>query len=136
MEIEEPSNNDLFTTTLGGIMLGEITYRVSSLILDDTATGAERTWREIGAALVNPVRGINRVIKGKTRSRSRINRQERKPVIGIISFGGNNVGEGMDLENGTNTPLLKLQFVYGTPFHQNRPDTVCQIVLFQSQYHC
>jgi len=97
-------------------MLGEITYRVSSLILDDTATGAERTWREIGAALVNPVRGINRVIKGKTRSRSRINRQERKPVIGIISFGGNNVGEGMDLENGTNTPLLKLQFVYGTPF--------------------
>jgi len=116
MEIEEPSNNDLFTTTLGGIMLGEITYRVSSLILDDSATGAERTWREIGAAFINPVRGINRLIKGQSKAISKRNHQDRKPVIGIISFGGNNVGEGMDLNNGTNTPLLKMQFVYGTPF--------------------
>jgi len=116
MEIEEPSNNDLFTTTLGGIMLGEIFYRVSSLILDDTATGAERTWREIGAGFINPVRGINRLIKGKTRSVLQHNYQERKPVIGKISLGGNNVGEGLDLNNGTNTPLLKAQFVYGTPF--------------------
>ncbi len=119
MEIEEPSNNDLFTTTLGGIMLGEITYRLSSLILDDSATGAERTWRELTAGLLNPVRGINRLIKGKTKSRSSGKNHEKKPVIGIMSFGGNNVGEGLDLQNATNTPLLKMQFVYGSPFEKD-----------------
>lgn len=116
MEIEEPSNNDLITTTLGGMMLGEITYRVSSLLLDDSASGADRTLREIGAAIVNPVRGINRLIKGQYRYVSKHNMQERYPVTGIISFGGNNVGEGMNLENGTRVPLLKVQFIYGSPF--------------------
>lgn len=119
MEIEEPSNNDLFTTTLGGIMLGEITYRITSLLLDDTVTGAERTWRELGAGLLNPVRGINRLIKGKTRQVNSHSRQAKKPVIGIVSFGGNNVGEGLDLQNSTNTPLLKMQFVYGSPFEKD-----------------
>ena len=116
MEIEEPSNNDLITTTLGGMMLGEITFRVSSLLLDDSATGFERTWREISAAMINPVRGINRLVKGQYRYVSKHNLQEWKPVTGIISFGGNNVGEGMNLENGTQTPLLKMQFIYGSPF--------------------
>ena len=116
MEIEAPSNNDLFTTTLGGIMLGEITYRVASLILDDSSTGSERTWRELGAGLINPIRGINRIIKGKTKSHKKHHNQERQDVIGEISFGGNTVGEGLDLGNGKESPLLKMQFVYGTPF--------------------
>ncbi len=116
MEIEAPSNNDLFTTTLGGIMLGEITYRVSSLILDDSSTGSERTWRELGAGLINPVRGINRLIKGKTKLHCKHHNQRKQAVIGEISFGGNTVGKGLDLTNGTRSPLLKMQFVYGTPF--------------------
>jgi hypothetical protein len=119
MEIEEPSNNDLFTTTMGGIMLGEITYRISSLILDDTAVGTERIWRELTAGLLNPVRGINRLIGGRTGKINTHSRLEKKPVIGIISFGGNNVGEGLDLQNSTNTPLLKMQFVYGSPFEKD-----------------
>ena len=64
-EVWAPSPNDLFMTTLGGITLGETTYRLSSLILDNTATGSERTFREIGAALVNPVRGFNRLVRGQ-----------------------------------------------------------------------
>lgn len=116
MEIEEPSNNDLFTTTLGGIMLGEITYRVSSLILDESSTGTERTFREIGAGMINPIRGINRLIKGKTKSHKKQHGQERQDVIGEISLGGNTVGKGLDILNGKESPLLKMQFIYGTPF--------------------
>ena len=60
-----PSPNDLINTTLGGITLGEMLFRTSSLVLDNTATGFERTAREIGAALINPVRGFNRLIDGQ-----------------------------------------------------------------------
>jgi hypothetical protein len=116
MEIEEPSNNDLFTTTLGGIMLGEITWRVSSLILDDSATGSERTMRELAAGIINPMRGINRLLQKKTSTRRRHHHQERQEVIGEISFGGNTVGEGTDLLSGNESPLVKMHFVYGTPF--------------------
>jgi hypothetical protein len=61
-----PSPNDLANTTLGGITLGEMTYRASSLVLDNTATGSGRVWREIGAALINPIRGFNRLTRGET----------------------------------------------------------------------
>jgi Domain of unknown function (DUF3943) len=63
-EREKPSLNDLAVTTLGGIMLGEITHRLSSEILDDSAEEG-RLWRELGAAAVSPVRGLDRVATGR-----------------------------------------------------------------------
>jgi len=62
-EREKPSFNDLAVTVLGGIMLGEITYRLSSEILDESA-GEGRLWRELGAAAVSPLRGFDRVTTG------------------------------------------------------------------------
>jgi hypothetical protein len=59
-EREPPSANDMAVTGLGGILLGEIAYRLSSGILDDSTSGAGRLWRELGAFAVNPMRGINR----------------------------------------------------------------------------
>jgi hypothetical protein len=60
-----PAPNDWINTSLGGITLGESLYRLSSLTLDNTATGGERTWREIGATLLDPVRGFNRLVRGE-----------------------------------------------------------------------
>ena len=60
-----PAPNDWFNTSLGGITLGEMLYRTSSLTLDNRATGAERMWREIGATALNPVRGFNRLVRGQ-----------------------------------------------------------------------
>jgi len=60
-----PAPNDFIATSMGGITLGETLYRLSSLTLDNTATGSERTWREIGATLLNPVRGFNRLVRGQ-----------------------------------------------------------------------
>ncbi|NUO63752.1 MAG: DUF3943 domain-containing protein [Gemmatimonadaceae bacterium] len=64
-ETTRPSINDLVNTTLGGITLGETTYRLSSIILDARATGRERVLREIGAALVDPPRGLARGLHGE-----------------------------------------------------------------------
>jgi hypothetical protein len=60
-----PAPNDWFNTSLGGITLGEMLYRTSSLALDNHATGGERMWREIGATALNPVRGFNRLMRGQ-----------------------------------------------------------------------
>jgi uncharacterized protein DUF3943 len=60
-----PSPNDWLNTSLGGISLGESLWRLSSLTLDNTATGSERMWREIGGAALNPVRGFTRLVRGE-----------------------------------------------------------------------
>ncbi len=65
-EVWAPSPNDLANTTLGGITLGEMLFRFSSLTLDNEATGSDRVVREIGAGLINPVRGFNRLVRGET----------------------------------------------------------------------
>lgn len=64
-ETEAPSTNDLVATTLGGIALGEMLYRLSSEVLDDSSFGMERVLREVFAGLINPGRGIQRLLDGK-----------------------------------------------------------------------
>lgn len=59
-----PSINDLANTTLGGITLGEVSYRLSAVLVDHQATGSERTFREIGAAILNPVGAFSRLLHG------------------------------------------------------------------------
>jgi hypothetical protein len=63
-EVEPPSINDLLVTSLSGVMLGEITFRLSSELLDDDSSGGFRLLRELGATAVSPMRGFNRLYMG------------------------------------------------------------------------
>ena len=65
METEPPSINDMLATSFGGIELGEITYRLSDLFIDNRSHGAERVGREILSGLISPMRAINRIITGE-----------------------------------------------------------------------
>ena len=60
-ETERPSMNDIFSTTFGGIILGEVLYRVSSQVLDDSKSGWERLGRELLGAGIAPLRGFDRL---------------------------------------------------------------------------
>ena len=64
-EVELPAYNDLINTTLSGIILGEITYRISNQIIDESTIGFERFTREFTSFLINPIHGLNRLVKGK-----------------------------------------------------------------------
>ena len=66
MENEYPSTNDIIATPIGGMALGEVTYRVSDLILDDRKTGWSRFGLEFAGFLVSPMRGLTRIINGYT----------------------------------------------------------------------
>jgi len=80
-EVWAPAPNDLLNTSLGGIALGEMLYRMSSLTLDNESSGSERVFREIGATLLNPVRGFNRAIDGTMFKRSRTPDEWRPSTI-------------------------------------------------------
>lgn len=64
-EAHHPSYNDWVNTAVGGIIFGETLWRLSDMIIDNTATGSSRRWREIGGFLVSPTRGLNRLITGE-----------------------------------------------------------------------
>ena len=65
METHNPAPNDWATTVLGGIALGEMLYRFSSLVLNNHATGTSRFFRELGATALSPIRGLNRGLRGQ-----------------------------------------------------------------------
>lgn len=60
-ETEPPSINDQWSTTVGGVFFGETLHRLAALILD---AGGVRPgpWRELGAGLISPAGGLNRLL--------------------------------------------------------------------------
>jgi hypothetical protein len=60
-----PSINDQIATGIGGNFLGEPLFRMASLLLEGGQGGSPGWWRELGAAILSPPTGINRLIYGK-----------------------------------------------------------------------
>ena len=114
MENTAPSINDLINTTLGGMTRGEISHRLSVMILDNTASGGSRLWRELAAALVNPVGAFTRLVHGET-SRDFPNPEERFPRGFSIStdLGYRHLGGGASRPN---QAIFSLSALYGDPF--------------------
>lgn len=115
MEAELPSINDLFSTTFGGIELGEITYRISDLFLDDRSSGIERVGREVLSGLISPVRGLNRLIAGDSwKYRPHKGRAFSKvPVDFTVSLGARYLAEEEELENNSLGMNLSFSLDYG-----------------------
>lgn len=118
MENEPPSINDLLATTFGGVELGEITYRLSDLFIDDRSSGAERVGREILSGLISPIRGINRVITGEAwKHRPHKGRTYAYvPVNFIVTAGPRFLAEQEHSRHGTTSMHVGLRLDYGDPF--------------------
>jgi hypothetical protein len=112
-ENDLPSFNDLVMTTLGGMCLGELEYRLSSQVLDDSAVGGARVGREILAFLIDPIRGFNRLIYGDLGRTGSINRQRREPLQGYLALGGQLVSDSFQLTRLRFSPGLGFEVVYG-----------------------
>ena len=62
-ETTTPSINDYVTTAVGGSFAGEALFRMASLLLEGGGPKPS-LWRELGAALISPPTGFNRLVFG------------------------------------------------------------------------
>jgi hypothetical protein len=83
-ETERPSINDAITTPVAGVFLGEVLFRLSSMVVDGGGLHPSG-WRLFAAGLVSPTVGITR---GLTGNRYRFRLQEPIPAAGELRIGG------------------------------------------------
>ncbi len=117
-----PSYNDIINTPVNGVFLGEIFYRVSSTIIDDRSRGAQRFFRELAAGIIDPARGVNRLLQGK--SFRKLNKEVyQKEPLNLTFYGGYekvNKSTKDAFGTGNTNVIANLQIDYGNPF-ENRP---------------
>ncbi|MGB5529453.1 MAG: DUF3943 domain-containing protein [Ignavibacteriaceae bacterium] len=135
-ETFRPSINDWVNTTLNGIALGEVLYRLSNMMTDNTATGSNRVLREIGGALLNPVRGFNRIISGES-GKLFPNPADRKPgeYLVMVNAGvrslDSDVGGDISIKEQVQEGLFVIDFFYGNLFTENvkKPFSIFQLTM-------
>jgi hypothetical protein len=82
-ENARPSLNDFYNTSFGGIVLGEMTFRLVALVRDNQERGAGRFFRELAALPLDPLGTIKRFLSGDFK-RVFANPAERVP--GALAF--------------------------------------------------
>ncbi len=119
-ETHHPAINDWIATSVGGTFLGESLWRLSSMVLDNTATGSERTWREIGAFALNPMRGFNRILSGEA-FEVHANGEDRFPKGGNaeIYAGLRTISQNRIWDSDTTRVFVEARFDYGDIFDED-----------------
>lgn len=120
-ETEPPAINDVMATTIGGSALGEVSHRLSELVLNDRSRGFRRFLREAAATLLNPMGGLNRIISGDVR-RVRSDHflyydKKRFPIDFSVSAGSRYLSDDGALFRGEFNPYINIFLEYGDPIH-------------------
>ena len=126
-ETEPPAINDVIATSMGGMAIGEMTHRLSLTMLDDRTFGFRRLLREAGAAIVNPIQGLHRIISGDAwrirRDHYRYHSYEESPVDVSLSVGWRYLADDGALFRGIHAPYVNMTLMYGTPVDGERHTT-------------
>ena len=121
-ETEPPAINDVMATTMGGICFGEITHRISRLLLNDRSRGFRRFLREFGATIIDPMNGLDRILTGKA---WRVKNQyykyhdyEALPIDFSISLGARYLADNGAMFRGDHNMFLNFFLEYGDPLNE------------------
>lgn len=114
LECEPPSVNDLITTSIGGMVYGEVMHRISSGILDNQARGINRGIREMGGFLIDPMRGIQRLVTGEMwkHNYSKAAKASAVPVRFTLGAGY----RWLTADDKAQNTYLTLHYVYNDPY--------------------
>jgi hypothetical protein len=117
METHRPAPNDMVNTSLGGIALGEVTYRLSNALVGKAHAGLKGHLLETVSFLVNPINGLNRILDKKW------NKPSREPRLPEDFFAQADLGsrQFVNKSNGSvrkwkNETYASLNLEYGSPF--------------------
>jgi len=116
-ETHPASPNDQISTWLGGISLGEFGRRLGDIILDNRTTGVERVSREVVGGIVNPIRLLDRLVRGEA-WRLGANDPSTRPnwLQGSADLGYINITTKQETKDTTfSGAVLRLGLVYGEP---------------------
>ncbi len=123
-ETEPPAINDIIATSMGGMAIGEMTHRLSKTLLDDRTRGFRRFLIEAGAAILNPIQGLHRIISGDAwRVRSEhycYHDYEESPIDVSMSLGWRYLADDGALFRGVQAPYINFTLTYGTPVDGER----------------
>ncbi len=117
-ETHPPAQNDQINTTLGGISLGEMTYRIGQKIFKNRKTGFGRQMNEVSGTLVNPVGGFTRILDGEWGKVRDVDPYENAPLAFIVDAGEKRASERVEdvVEKGKNEFFTRIRLLYGDPF--------------------
>jgi hypothetical protein len=111
-----PSYNDVINTTVNGIFIGEVMYRIGSDILDDRTTGFDRVLREFSVFILSPTRTFSRLTQGKLFRVTSEEVYQTEPLNVTLSGGMRWVNRGSDFMTGPSNFLFNINLDYGNPF--------------------
>ena len=125
MESNRPAINDWVNTGVNGAAFGEVLYRLSTFVTDNTARGSYRLWTEIAGGFINPVRFFTRLVTGEA-SLVFENPSWRKPEMLNISLNsGTRIlfkeDAGNDPESKELQGIFELIINYGNPYEFKYP---------------
>ncbi|MEO8886225.1 MAG: DUF3943 domain-containing protein [Mucilaginibacter sp.] len=123
-ENQAPAPNDFINTSFGGVVLGEMTYRLANKIVNNNKQrGAKHIATEIFGLLINPMNGLNRLMDGKWTkyNYSPADRDSSKITaefdIGLRKF---SVGNNNPLHDGHFGWYGRARLLYGSPYQDYR----------------
>ncbi len=107
-----PSINDLINTTLGGIAMGEVAYRMSSLLSGPNSRAATR---QLSALVVNPISRAQSLVHDRSREVAPAAPRTRSTLLAV----GQRRGVGASPDGVTTShPFVGLTFYYGSVFDE------------------
>ena len=114
-ETTRPSKNDQIASGIGGSFLGEPLYRMANLVLEH-ANGTPRFWRELGAAIISPPTGFNRLAFGNRFDgifASRNPAYYSRLHLGVVTTTQNDPGPSAEFKR--NEAIADFMMDYGLP---------------------
>lgn len=117
-ETNRPAINDFCSTGIGGSAIGEATHRASDLLFDNTKRGFRRVVREFFGSVLNPARGLHRLISGDMWhvSHSKEKLVAPEPFSFQIAAGDRFMHEMRHGHHEKHVPFIELDLNYGDRF--------------------
>jgi hypothetical protein len=123
-ETHPPAPNDFINTSIGGVILGEMTYRISNRIINKKQRGAKRQVSEVLGFLIDPMSGFNRLLDGKWGRVSTVPSTDldTMAMAGELDIGARQISEhnGNLFTKGKTGWYARLRLLYGDPFKPSK----------------
>jgi len=122
-ENQPPAPNDFINTGFGGVVLGEMTHRLTARLLNTRSGGLKRQVNEVLAMLLNPANGFNRITSGQWGRPPALLTAEDSIPMGIELQAGlrkYNVDNTNPFRDGRFGFYGRVHLLYGDPFNNLR----------------